>query len=149
MIELTIDGATVKVDPGTTIWDAARDHGIEIPTLCHDPRMAPVGVCRMCVVDVGERTLAASCVRPCESGMEVRTATPGVESHRRTLTNLLMADQPPVDRDPKETSLGGNELLALASDGIRQLIDLQTAALGTRSSANETVAGNQELGKNP
>jgi formate dehydrogenase major subunit len=114
VIELTIDGVTVKVDPGTTIWDAARDHGIEIPTLCHDPRMAPVGVCRMCVVDVGERTLAASCVRPCESGMEVRTATPEVESHRRTLTNLLMADQPPVDRDPKETSLGGNELLALA-----------------------------------
>jgi ribonuclease PH len=42
-----------------------------------------------------------------------------------------------------------DELLDLASDGIRQLIDLQTAALGARSSANETVAGNQELGKNP
>ena len=48
--------------------------GIDIPVLCHHPQLRPVGVCRMCVVDVGGRVLAASCVRPCEEGMKVETA---------------------------------------------------------------------------
>ena len=46
MIKLKIDGNDVEVRQGTTIWDAARSLGIDIPTLCHDPRMTPVGVCR-------------------------------------------------------------------------------------------------------
>ena len=114
MIKLTIDDLTVEVPEGTTIWDAAQSAGIEIPILCHEPRMRPVGVCRLCVVDVGGRTLAASCVRSCEPGMEVRTSTPEIESHRKTLTELLVCDQPPADRDPKESTVGGNDLLALA-----------------------------------
>jgi formate dehydrogenase major subunit len=114
MIELTIDRVAVAVPEGTTIWEAARSVGIEIPVLCHEPRMKPVGVCRMCVVDVGGRTLAASCVRPCEPGMKVQTATPEVEAHRKTLTELLICDQPPIERDPKESTVGGNVLLALA-----------------------------------
>jgi formate dehydrogenase major subunit len=68
----------------------------------------------MCVVDVGERVLAASCVRTCQPGMEVKTTTPEVESHRKMLTELLMSDQPAASEDPKETTLGGNDLLALA-----------------------------------
>ncbi len=59
MIELTIDRVAVEVPDGTTIWEAARSAGIEIPVLCHEPRMKPVGVCRMCVVDVGGRTATA------------------------------------------------------------------------------------------
>jgi formate dehydrogenase major subunit len=114
MIELTIDGRRLEVPEGTSLWEAARLHGIEIPVLCHDPRMQPVGVCRMCVVDTGERTLAASCVRACQQGMQVRTATPEVEAHRKLLTELLMSDQPAVERDAKEATLGGNELFALA-----------------------------------
>ena len=58
---------------GTTIYDAAKGAGIDIPVLCHDERYDPVGVCRMCVVDVGARVYAAACVRPCEDGMEVKT----------------------------------------------------------------------------
>jgi len=114
VINLTIDGVDVCVAEGTTIWDAAQQAGIEIPVLCHDPRLAPVGVCRMCAVDVGARTLVASCVRECESGMEVRTATPEVESSRAMLTELLMADQPEPGKDPKQNTLGGNELFELA-----------------------------------
>ena len=90
MIKLTIDGKNVEVPDGTTIWDAAKGLGIEIPTLCHDPRLKPVGVCRMCVVDVGGRVLAASCVRACEPGMAVKTTTPEIESHRKILTELLI-----------------------------------------------------------
>jgi len=114
VIALRIDGKRVEVAPGTTLHDAARAAGIEIPTLCHDPRLRPVGVCRMCVVDVGERVPAASCVRVCEDGMEVRTATPELESQRAMLTELLMSDQPPAERDGRESALGDNALLALA-----------------------------------
>ncbi len=113
-VTLTIDGQQITVPDGTTIWAAARAAGIDIPVLCHDERYDPVGVCRMCVVDVGARVYAAACVRPCEDGMEVKTATPDVERSRATLTELLLADQPPAGRDPKQTTTGDNELLALA-----------------------------------
>src|SRR5690349_19177890 len=113
-VSLTIDGAAVTVPEGTTIWTAAKDAGIDIPVLCHNERFDPVGVCRMCVVDVGARAYAAACVRPCEDGMEVKTATPDVERSRATLTELLLADQPPAGRDPKQTTTADNELLALA-----------------------------------
>ena len=81
-ITLTIDGREVTAPEGQTIWEAARDAGIEIPVLCHDERYDPVGMCRMCVVDVGGRVYAAACVRPIEEGMEVKTATEDVERKR-------------------------------------------------------------------
>jgi formate dehydrogenase major subunit len=113
-VSLTIDGSAVTVPEGTTIWDAAKGAGIDIPVLCHDERYDPVGVCRMCVVDVGARAYAAACVRPCEEGMEVKTGTADVERHRATLAELLLADQPARDRDPKQATTADNELLALA-----------------------------------
>jgi len=73
LIELTIDGSKVSVPAGTSVFDAARMNGISIPTLCHQQNEVPVGVCRVCVVDVGARVFAASCVRPAESGMVVTT----------------------------------------------------------------------------
>ncbi|MCS5638467.1 MAG: 2Fe-2S iron-sulfur cluster-binding protein, partial [Myxococcota bacterium] len=114
MIELTIDGANLSVAEGTTLFDAAQGAGIEIPVLCHDARFDPVGVCRMCTVDVGERTLAAACVRLCEDGMKVKTSTPEIEKHRRNLVDLLMADQPGPDSDAREQALGDNALLGMA-----------------------------------
>ena len=75
-IQLTIDGQSVRVPAGTTIYDAARGLGIEIPVLCHAPQMAPVGVCRVCTVDVaGARVLQAACIRPAEEGMVVQTSS--------------------------------------------------------------------------
>jgi formate dehydrogenase major subunit len=112
-VSLTIDGVEVHAAEGATIWEAARDAGIEIPVLCHDERYDPVGVCRMCVVDVGGRVYAAACVRPVEDGMEVKTATDDLERHRATLTSLLESDQPPPEQDPKETTTADNELLVL------------------------------------
>jgi len=84
-ITLTIDGLAVIVPSGTTVFDAARMHGIPIPTLCHQQNENPVGVCRVCVVDVGQRVYAASCIRPCEPNMKVQTSTEGVINARRTL----------------------------------------------------------------
>jgi len=114
LVALRIDDRDVEVPAGTTLWEAARRLGIEIPVLCHDPRLEPVGVCRVCAVDVGERTLAAACTRVCEPGMEVRTSTEEVEEHRRVLVELLMADQPPAEHDARESTLGDNALFALA-----------------------------------
>ena len=111
-VTCTIDGIEVSVPNGTTIYTAAQQAGIEIPVLCHDERYDPVGVCRMCAVDVGGRVLAAACVRPCEDGMEVTTGGAKVEKQRAVLTELLMSDQP--DEDPKETTTGDNLLLDLA-----------------------------------
>jgi NADH dehydrogenase/NADH:ubiquinone oxidoreductase subunit G len=55
LVELTIDGAVVRVPAGTSVFDAARLNGIAIPTLCHLQSQTPVGVCRLCVVDTGAR----------------------------------------------------------------------------------------------
>src|SRR5262249_27786275 len=84
-VQLTGGGRPIPVRAGTTIWEAAGEAGIDIRVLCHEPRLRPVGVCRLCVVDVGGRVLAASCVRACEEGMEVQTASPRVEQSRRLL----------------------------------------------------------------
>jgi formate dehydrogenase major subunit len=111
LVHVTLDGRSVSVPPGTTIWEAARQHGIDIPVLCHSPRMKPVGVCRMCVVDVGGRVLAASCVRACEEGMTIQTSGEGIERQRRMLTALLLSEHPtPCER---ERTTGDCELEAL------------------------------------
>lgn len=110
---LTIDGQTVEVEPGTTIWDAARKAGIEIPVLCHDPRLPPVGVCRVCLVDVGERRLTASCVREAEDGMTVTTRNEKIDECRKGLVELLLADYP-VDAGDTGSKTQVDELRALA-----------------------------------
>jgi predicted molibdopterin-dependent oxidoreductase YjgC len=111
LVHLTLDGRPVAVPAGTTIWEAARQHGIDIPVLCHGPRLQPVGVCRICVVDTGGRVLAASCVRACEEGMKVQTGGERVERQRRMLTTLLLADHPtPCAR---ESTTGDCDLEAL------------------------------------
>src|SRR5215213_4385074 len=113
-MSVTIDGQQVTVGEGTTIFDAAREVGVDIPVLCHNERYDPVGVCRMCVVDTGGRVFAAACVRPCEDGMEVTTDSPELDRSRATLTELLMSDQPPRAEDPKDTTTRDNLLLDLA-----------------------------------
>ncbi len=116
-VELTIDGRSVSVPAGTTIFDAARVNAIYIPTLCHQQNETPVGVCRVCVVDVGARVFTASCVRQAEPGMVVFTNSDKVRQARRTLIELLMSDHPgPCARQQHS---GDCELEALAkTEGI-------------------------------
>lgn len=111
-VNLTIDGKAVSVPAGTTLWEAARELGIDIPVLCHNPRYRPVGVCRMCVVDVGERVMAASCVRECAEGMKVTTNSEKIGHHRAVLTQLLLSEYP--EQSAREAMTGGDELLNLA-----------------------------------
>ncbi|MGY8737734.1 MAG: 2Fe-2S iron-sulfur cluster-binding protein, partial [bacterium] len=114
-MKITVDGIEIEALEGQTIYEAAEASGIEIPTLCHTPGLEPVGVCRMCVVDVGERVKAAACVRECQPNMVVTTNSEELEGHRKMLTDLLMSDQPtPEAGDRREGALGDNELLALS-----------------------------------
>jgi len=113
MIDLTIDGAAVRVAAGTTVFDAARMQGISIPTLCHLQNETPVGVCRLCVVDTGARVLTASCVRPVEPGLKVITNSEKVVAARKTLLELMMSDHPsPCTR---QKNSGDCELETLAA----------------------------------
>ena len=113
MIDLTIDGAAVRVAAGTTVFDAARMQGISIPTLCHLQNETPVGVCRLCVVDTGARVLTASCVRPVEPGLKVVTNSERVVATRKALLELMMSDHPsPCTR---QKNSGDCELETLAA----------------------------------
>jgi CRP-like cAMP-binding protein/Fe-S-cluster-containing hydrogenase component 2 len=95
VLELTIDGRPVLVPSGSTVLDAARSLGIDIPVLCHAQEQTPIGVCRVCTVQVkGARVFAAACVRTAEPGMEVQTGSEPVLRARRTLYEMLLADHP-------------------------------------------------------
>jgi len=96
-LRFTLDGREVTARAGETIWDVAKREGTLIPHLCHKdaPGYRPDGNCRACVVEVeGERVLAASCCRAATPGMVVKTATDRAEKARRTVMELLLADQP-------------------------------------------------------
>ena len=92
-ITLTIDGRPVQVEAGTTILAAARQLGIDIPTLCDVKGFAPVASCFVCVVQVeGRRTLSPACALPVGQGMVVRTDTDDVLRARRMALELLLSD---------------------------------------------------------
>ena len=91
-IKATFNGTDVKVEGGTTILEAARTAGIEIPTLCHSPDLKPTGNCRICVVEVqGARTLVGACHTPILDGMVIKTHSSKVMMARKATIELLMA----------------------------------------------------------
>ncbi|MFN2250436.1 MAG: NADH-quinone oxidoreductase subunit NuoG [Anaerolineae bacterium] len=116
-VRLTIDGVQVAVAPGTNVVDAAHSVGIEIPIFCHHPRLEPVGMCRMCLVEVGtpaiDRETGApvvgddgspvirffpgpvpGCTTPVSEGMVVRTDTEAVADERRGVIEFLLTSHP-------------------------------------------------------
>ncbi len=90
MIELTIDGAKVRVREGSTLLDACKQQRIDTPTLCFAENLTPVNACRVCVVELeGARTLVASCSRVAEPNMVVHTDSERVRSARKMVLELL------------------------------------------------------------
>lgn len=99
-ISLKIDNHEISVPQGTTILDAARNIGIDIPTLCHIDmkemciKNAPAS-CRVCVVEIeGRRNLAPACATRCEKGMVVRTSSVRVMNARKMVVELILSDHP-------------------------------------------------------
>ncbi len=93
LITLTIDGQKVKAKEGTTILQAAKQAGIDIPTLCFLKDINEVGDCRMCIVEVeGRRGFATSCIQTVEEGMVVHTHTPNVLEARHVILDLIISN---------------------------------------------------------
>ena len=90
---LSVDGRVVEGIEGQTILEVCRANGIEVPTLCYEPKLPGFGACRMCVVEVeGEEHPPISCSRAAEAGMVVRTQTEGLRRLRRTNLELIFSD---------------------------------------------------------
>ncbi|MEM7046559.1 MAG: formate dehydrogenase subunit alpha [Pseudomonadota bacterium] len=107
---LTLNGETVTIQPGETLWELVRRTGDELPHLCHKPGYRPDGNCRICMVAIeGERALVASCVRPAAPGMVIDTQSSRPRRARELVAELLLADQPRAPHDPT------NKLLRTAS----------------------------------
>ncbi|MEZ0240409.1 MAG: 2Fe-2S iron-sulfur cluster-binding protein [Chloroflexota bacterium] len=84
-IRIEVDGRVVEGLEGQTILEVCRDNGIEIPTLCYEPKLPGFGACRMCVVEVeGEEHPPISCSRLAEPEMKVQTQTDEIRRLRRT-----------------------------------------------------------------
>ena len=93
MVTLTIDGVEVKTKKGTTILQAAKEVGIDIPTLCFLKDINEVGDCRMCIVEVeGRKGFATSCIQTVEEGMVVHTHTPNVLEARHVILDLIISN---------------------------------------------------------
>lgn len=91
MVKLTIDDLQVEVAKGTTVLEAARLAGIEVPSLCYLKGVNHPANCRVCVVEVGPR-LIASCSLVAEEGMNIKTNTKRVRDARRTSVELLLSN---------------------------------------------------------
>ncbi|MEV4067283.1 2Fe-2S iron-sulfur cluster-binding protein [Nonomuraea dietziae] len=90
LIDVEIDGEAVRVPEGSTVLDACRTAGKDIPTLCYGDTLTPKNACRVCVVEVeGSRTLAPACSRKAEAGMVVGTDTDRARHSRKVVLELL------------------------------------------------------------
>ena len=116
-IEFKINDITVSAEPGEMIVNVAARYGIEIPTLCHDPKIKSYGACGMCVIEAkGGGKLLRSCsteVNDRTAGMEYYTDTPRTIQARKLALELLMSDhtgdcRPPcMEACPAETDCQG------------------------------------------
>lgn len=109
---ITVNGAEVEAKPGETVLEAAGRAGVEIPTLCHDDRLDPMGSCRMCLVEVtGQRRMQPACAWKATPGQTVVTESERIERHRKLLLELYLADHAP----PGPDAIGPrNQVLELA-----------------------------------
>jgi len=91
-INLEIDGKQVTVEEGTTILEAAKKIGIDIPHLCYDPRVQPIGSCRLCIVQIeGRPGLTISCNTPVAQGLKVCTENEEIAATRKTILELILS----------------------------------------------------------
>lgn len=113
LVHLIIDNQKVEAEKGTTILQAAKKVGIDIPTLCFLKDINEVGDCRMCIVEVeGRKGFATSCIQTVEEGMVVHTNTPKVLEARQVILDLILSNH---QRDCLTCTRNGNcELQNLA-----------------------------------
>jgi len=103
-IELEINGKQVVANEGDTILEAAIKNGIHIPTLCHNSKVKPSGVCRLCMVEIRKKEkerkrIVASCVYPVEEDLVVETETDKIKKIRSMIVELLWPSLPELARE--------------------------------------------------
>ena len=112
--QITVDGKLIDFRAGETLLDVTNRAGRRVPTLCHDPRLEPVGACRTCLVEVeGSRRMPPACATKAEPGMVVRTSSERIDEHRRALLALYLTDQAVLDTTAPGTDC---ELHAMAGE---------------------------------
>jgi predicted molibdopterin-dependent oxidoreductase YjgC len=90
LLDVEIDGETVRVPEGATILDACRSTGVDTPTMCYADNLTPINACRVCVVEVeGSRVLVPACSRRAEAGMKISTDTDRVRHSRKLVMEFL------------------------------------------------------------
>lgn len=96
LIHLTIDDIPVAVPPGTLVWAAAKEAGIEVPIYCYHPKMPPLGACRMCFVEIEKvpKPPQTACTTPVSEGMIVHTKTDKVLKARKGTLEFLLINHP-------------------------------------------------------
>ncbi len=97
MLEMTLNGLEIHVEPGTTLLEAALFYGIDIPTLCFDEGLSPIGACRLCLVEIGppgRSRLVSGCTYPAQKGLEIRTHSRRVVNARKLLIEMYLATCP-------------------------------------------------------
>ena len=96
LVHLTIDDMPIAVPPGTLVWAAAQQAGIEIPIYCYHPKMPPLGACRMCFVEIEKlpKPPQTACTTPVSEGMIVRTKTDKVLKARKGTLEFLLINHP-------------------------------------------------------
>ncbi len=95
LVSITIDGTTVQVPKGEVLIKAAQEHGTYIPRFCWHERMKPVGMCRMCLVEIeGVRGFPPACTTPVAEGMVVTTVSDTVKDVQDGVLELLLVNHP-------------------------------------------------------
>ncbi len=101
MVHLTINDREVSGQDGWTILEVAREHGIDIPTLCQHGAVEPSGACRLCMVEVDDgrrRRMVASCLYPIRAGLKVWTESDRIQNVRRWILQMLVDEHPGSER---------------------------------------------------
>lgn len=93
-VNVTINNKNIKTYAGKTIIEVCRENNIEIPALCNLPTLVPLGSCRLCVVEVKNRGIVASCTEKVCEGMIVETHSSKVINHRKNILELILSDHP-------------------------------------------------------
>ena len=94
-VTLTLNGQEVRALSGQTILEVARSAGVDIPTLCHDPRLESYGACRMCLVEVeGAWGPMAACTTTVREGMSIQTHSEKILKLRKFVLELLLTNHP-------------------------------------------------------
>lgn len=107
MTNLIINGQSLVVADGSSVLEAARRHGIEIPTLCDHPGLSPVGSCRLCMVEIeGWSNTAPACTTLVAEEMVIKSESPTLTTQRRAILDLLLME---TQSDPLGDNHSNNE----------------------------------------